>query len=136
MIEVLFDKRSRVTSAWVRRVVAGALAAEKKKRVSVGIRVLDDRGIRRLNKKHLRHDYATDVISFGLDEPGVLGDLAVSEETAVRTAVELGLPFRQEMARYLVHGVLHLLGYDDKRPADRKRMHARQEAILRKIGIR
>lgn len=100
----------------------------------------DDREIRRINREHLKHDYATDVISFWVapDDParietGALGDLVVSVDTARAYAKRIGISFKEELARYLVHGTLHLLGYDDHKKNDHKRMHARQEWILKKI---
>jgi probable rRNA maturation factor len=126
LIEVRFEKPAGVTAAWVKKVVAATLKAEKTAS-SMSVLLTDDRRIRGINKRFLKHDYATDVISFET------GDLAVSVDTARRFAKELGIPYRQELARYLVHGTLHLLGYDDKKERDRKRMHKRQEALLKKI---
>lgn len=68
-----------------------------------------------------------------VDNSGVLGDLVVSAEMARTFAKDLNIPFKQELARYLVHGTLHLLGYDDHKPVDYKKMHARQEWLLNKI---
>ena len=87
----------------------------------------------------MKHDYATDVISFLLGEGEwdgravIKGDLVVSVDTAKAFSRDLGVPLKEELARYLVHGTLHLLGYDDKKPADFKKMHSRQEKILNKI---
>ena len=119
--------------SWVRRIVAGTLKREKAKARSVSVLLTDDKRIRTLNKHFLKHDYATDVISFGAEEPGYLGDLVASVDTARRMAKELGLSFREELARYLVHGTLHLLGYDDQKPAARARMFRRQEGILKAL---
>ncbi len=139
MIDVRLDRGIRTVSAlWVRRIVQKTLNFEKSKTAGVGVLVTDNQRIRRLNKIFLKHDYATDVISFGLgkkDLPGEeknnLGDLAVSSEMARQMSRKLGLSFRQELARYLVHGTLHLLGYDDRKKRDYQRMHQRQEEILR-----
>lgn len=108
-----------------------ALSAEGARGWSVGVRLVNDRRLRAINKKYLNHDRATDVIAFGYG--GKSGDLAVSTDTARRTARALGISYREELARYLVHGVLHLLGYDDKAPKKRARMHKRQEKILQVI---
>ena len=94
--------------------------------------ITGDREIRRLNKKFLNHDHVTDVISFGLNEKDLLGEIVVSADTARRVSEELRIPFKEELARYLVHGTLHLLGYDDKNKKEFQRMHARQEEILKK----
>ena len=134
VIEVKLDSGIRgIRISWVQKIVNAALALEKKKNLRVGVLLTDNRRIRRINKHHLGHDYATDVISFGLDEAGYLGDLAVSVQTAKEFARELGIPVKEELARYLVHGTLHLLGYDDKKPKDKKKMHTRQEKILTRI---
>lgn len=131
-IDVRFDRAvSGFNSARVRKVVAVALKKEKAGMGRIGVRITDDRTIRRINKKFLKHDWATDVISFGFDEPGIRGDVVVSAETARRLAKELKIPFAEELSRYLIHGTLHLLGYDDKRPVLRKAMFRRQEAILK-----
>ena len=126
MIEVRFEKKAGVTAAWARRILAKTLKAERTS-MDLNVLVTGDRQIRRLNKKFLKHDYATDVISFET------GDLVVSADTARRVAKELGIAPKEELARYLVHGTLHLLGYDDKKKKDFKRMHARQERILKQL---
>lgn len=132
MIEVHFDKGCSVSAAWVRRVVAGTLEAERS-RMEIGVLITGDRQIRKINKRFLKHDFATDVISFGLDDAGHCGDVVVSVDTARRAAKELKIPFREELARYLVHGTLHLLGYKDKKKKDHERMHRRQEKLLSQV---
>jgi probable rRNA maturation factor len=129
VIEVRFDKRCPVSAAWVRRVIAGTLKAERS-RMEIGVLITGDRQIRKINKRFLKHDFATDVISFGLDGAGHRGDIALSVDTARRMAKELKIPFREELARYLIHGTLHLLGYNDKKKKDHQRMHERQEEML------
>ena len=120
-----------VDAAWAKRVALDTLSAEKIKDFHVDVLLTGDKEIRALNRRHLKHDYATDVISFLL-EPN-LGDVVVSVEFARRFADSLGLPVKQETARYIVHGILHLLGYDDQKPKDRAEMFERQEIILKKI---
>ena len=106
--------------------------------VTVGLVVLDDPAIRRLNRRFLGHDCATDVIAFNL-QPGTRdsgpaapwGEVYVSATTARREAKARGIDPAEELLRYAIHGMLHLFGYDDHRPADRRRMWARQEALVR-----
>ncbi|HXV18952.1 MAG TPA: rRNA maturation RNase YbeY [Candidatus Omnitrophota bacterium] len=126
-----------ISAEWVRKVVRTALSRERTKRRRVSVLLTNDAQIRRINKAALQHDYATDVISFGCEdeklvgrESDYLGDLVVSVETARNVAKEIGIAFREELARYLVHGTLHLLGYDDKSPGLRAVMYKRQEAAL------
>lgn len=133
-IEVRFEPPFRgVTILWVKRVVSKTLVLEKIKEAKVGVLLTNDRRIRSINKKYLNHDYATDVIAFGLNENELLGDVVVSVEMAKNTARELKIPFKEELARYLVHGTLHLLGYEDKPKEKHDKMHTRQEQILKNI---
>ena len=115
----------------MKKVVARTLVAEKIKKYSVSVLLTNNRQIRKLNKAYLRHGYATDVISFPLESQA--GDVVLSVEMARSIARRLGIPFKEEIARYLVHGVLHLLGYQDKRKRDKIKMRRRQELILKKL---
>lgn len=140
MIDVRFERTKGVSAVWVRSIVGAVLRVERSQRKTVSVLLTDDRAIRVLNKKFLRHDYATDVISFwigekelGQKESDYLGDLVVSVQTARSKAKELGLHWRQELARYLVHGTLHLLGYEDESVSKKNKMTLRQENLLKKI---
>ncbi len=99
---------------------------------SVSLAVVDDPTIHELNRRFLRHDYPTDVLSFLLERsPGFLeGEVIVSADTAQARAAEFGWTPADELLLYLVHGTLHLLGYDDHTPADRKRMRAKERECL------
>ena len=116
-----------VPAAAVRRVARRLLG-----RRSVSLAFVSDAVIRRLNREFLNHDWATDVIAFPLGDGGVFGEVVVSGETARREAKARGIPAKEELLRYVVHGILHLLGHDDHAPAARKKMWARQEAELRR----
>ncbi len=146
MIEVQLRKRVGITVPGVKKIIARTLQFESvgapwmapkrgaiNRAPTIGVLVTGDREIRRINKKFLNHDYATDVISFGMNDSEYLGDIVVSAGMARRTAKELKIPFREELARYLIHGTLHLLGYRDKKKKDHERMHERQEEILAKL---
>ena len=131
LIEVRFARPiSGISATWVRNIVAETLKLECSSD-SVSVYVTGNREIRRINRRFLKHDYATDVISFPLERR--MGEIVVSAETARQTSEELGIPFREELARYLIHGTLHLLGYKDEKPADKKHMHKRQEALLKRV---
>jgi probable rRNA maturation factor len=122
---------SGVSELWVRRVIQKTLARAGRKASSysaIGVYLTDNREIRKINKRFLKHDYATDVISFGLGQSH--GDIVVSAQMAKETAKELGIAYREELARYVAHGLLHLLGYDDKKKTARVQMHAIQEKIV------
>ncbi|MBD3246558.1 MAG: rRNA maturation RNase YbeY [Candidatus Omnitrophica bacterium] len=92
--------------------------------------------IRELNRRYLRTDSVTDVIAFPLaekTEPGYLGEVVVSVERAVEAAPSYRHGWEKELALYCIHGVLHLLGYDDRTAESRREMERRQEEILQDI---
>ncbi len=93
---------------------------------NVSLAFVTNAAIRKINRRFLGHDWATDVVSFPLGTD-LLGELVISADYAQAEASKRGIPVEEELVRYVVHGLLHLRGYDDRRPADRKRMWARQE---------
>jgi probable rRNA maturation factor len=120
-----------------RRLLASEGVAEP---AQLSVLLTDDAAIRRLNRDYRGTDAATDVLSFAQregeqfafasSEPAHLGDVAISLETAERQAAERGVALGDELAHLLVHGILHLLGYDHERPAEARLMRSREEAIL------
>jgi len=106
---------------------------------SISIAVVSDPEMARHNVRWLRHKGPTDVLTFDLGgdpSAGMLdGEIIVSRDTARREALHRGHPTAQELALYVVHGVLHLLGHDDHRPADRRRMRAAERAVLASMGM-
>ena len=106
--------------------------------------ITDDQGIQELNRDFLGRDTPTDVLAFAAREDGgpfvaapeaggYLGDVIVSLPRATTQAAELGHPIQQELDLLIVHGVLHLLGYDHAGKEDKARMWARQDAILDEV---
>ena len=101
-------------------------------RRNLSVAVVGDGAIRGLNRKYLRHDTATDVLAFPMGGD-LVGEVVVSAPCAAREARKRKIPVREELLRYVIHGILHLLGYDDHRPRDRARMWKRQEEELAKL---
>jgi probable rRNA maturation factor len=96
----------------------------------IGLWICRDEEIACLHEQYQAIPGPTDVLSFPGDSP-YLGDIAVSAETAARQAVEAGHSSNREIAFLALHGLLHLVGYDDRDEASRSRMLARQEELLR-----
>jgi probable rRNA maturation factor len=101
--------------------------------------IVDDEGIQEINRDYLNKDRPTNVISFAMQEgegggvtPDLLGDVVISAETAARDAGEAQNTFESELYFLLLHGILHLLGYDHERgtEADAKRMEAREREVF------
>lgn len=100
----------------------------------LSVAIGDDAWIQELNRTYLKKNRPTDVMAFP-QEPGpegkpLLGDIAISAETAARQAAQEGHSFRRELALLLTHGLLHLTGWDDQTPAQRRRMMQRAGALL------
>jgi probable rRNA maturation factor len=108
----------------------------------VSVLLTDDEAISGLNRDYRGVDASTDVLAFsqlegeefGADGESVLGDVVISVETATRQAQEHGHGLDDEMDLLLVHGLLHLLGYDHEKPEEEKRMFARQDELLGNPG--
>lgn len=123
------------------RVAAHALALEHVGRpAELSVVITDDPAIRALNREYRETDAPTDVLSFSQTEGEAfavpdggtphLGDVIISLETARRQANDGGLAVQDEMAHLLVHGILHLLGYDHEGNDDETVMRAHEDAIL------
>ena len=123
------------------RLAARVLGAEAVAQpAELSLLLADDGVVRELNRRYRGTDAATDVLSFAQGEgerfarpEGLarhLGDVVISLDTARRQAQEFGLGAQDEVAHLLVHGILHLLGYDHEREDDERVMRAREDAIL------
>jgi probable rRNA maturation factor len=106
-------------------------------RGTVSLLLGDDVSLAALNKGFRGKDGPTNVLSFppAEAEPGFLGDIALAAETIVEEAQFQGKSFEEHAAHLVVHGFLHLLGYDHMESADAAKMEARERAILMSIGI-
>lgn len=134
--------RARGLSAKVRRRATDFLRALELEGCELSVSLVGDRAIRRLNRSWRRKDQATDVLSFpagdrpaGTPGPRPLGDVVISLDTAARRAREDGRAVEAEVARYLAHGLLHLLGHDHERPAQARRMAAEEARLLGGAGM-
>lgn len=92
----------------------------------------DDRFITKLNKKVFNRCVPTDVIAFPFDSDN-LGEVVVSVERAIKVCAQYGNSWEEEFHLYIIHGILHLLGYEDTAPAKKKKMFRKQGEIFNKI---
>ncbi|MBI2205874.1 MAG: rRNA maturation RNase YbeY [Candidatus Rokubacteria bacterium] len=122
----------------VRRAATRALAAVGRPAGEVEIDVVDDREIRRMNRRFRGVRRRTDVLAFPLEIPdaALLGQIVISAETAARQARRIGVPLAMEMDLLVTHGLLHLVGYDDRDPVEADLMHRRERDILSAGGTR
>lgn len=127
---------------WVERTQQHAATATKP--VNIGIRIIDAKESAELNHDYRGKDYATNVLSFLSGVPDAivaeleeipLGDLAICAEVVAREAVEQGKPAAAHWAHMVVHGTLHLNGYDHEDDAEAEEMEALEQRILAALGI-
>ena len=131
--------RSPISRDRVAAIARNALRSEGVENALVSITFLDRRGIARLNTKHLGHRGATDVISFGFsratkNDP-VIGDVYICPDVGRDNAQARHAPVREEIARLVVHGVLHVLGHDHPDGDEREdsEMWRRQERLVQRV---
>ncbi len=127
---VLKDKL--VNNRWL-KLVAGS---EIRSIGDVNIIFCSDKYILDVNLRYLHHGYYTDIITFDYCEGKKLsGDLFISIDTVRENALEYGVEFDDELHRVMVHGLLHLIGYDDHTPEEEKIIHEKEDYYLKLRGV-
>ena len=121
-----FNKR-RATSKWLK----SAIALENTKLGDISIIYCSDDYLLEINKQYLSHDYYTDVITFNYCEGDLIsGDIFISVDTIKANAEEYGASFDNELCRVMVHGILHLIGYDDDCESNQLIMRQKEDFYL------
>ena len=128
------QRRVPVPGGRLIRAADRALRALGRPRGTVEIAVVDDAEIRRLNRAFRGVGRRTDVLAFPLEvaeaPDGLVGQVVISADTARRQSRTLGVPLALELSLLVTHGVLHLVGYDDRDPVEAELMHRRERQIL------
>ena len=122
----------RKTNEWLK------LAAESEIRRIGNISIIfcSDNYVLDINQKYLQHDYFTDIITFDYCEGDRLsGDLFISVDSVRENSVEFGTEFKDELNRVIIHGLLHLVGYDDHTEKDIKLMRSKENYYLSLRGL-
>jgi len=98
---------------------------------------VDDKEILEMNKKFLKHDYYTDVITFGdLEDKKISGDIAISIERVLDNSKTYGVEFEDELKRVMVHGLLHIMGYNDKASDDKSVMSQKENKAMKMFHVK
>lgn len=125
----------------IKRMASGVLNVLDEQNAELSVYIVDDAEIRKLNYHYRGVDKPTDVLAFSMREgqalkgtEGILGDIVISAETVLRQARHFGKKVKDEINLYLLHGILHLVGYDDRSARARKKMQKMQRGLLQKIG--
>jgi probable rRNA maturation factor len=127
-----------VDRARMREAVRAVLAGEDRTDYEISLAFVDNPTIHRLNQRYLQHDEPTDVLSFPLSEPNaarLAGELVIGVEVAAEQAAARGHDVQTELTLYVIHGLLHLCGYDDHDEDDRAAMRQRERHYLSQLGL-
>jgi len=158
MVRVVNAQREAPVSAARVRRLARCVVRRLKIRGpgELAITLIDTRRMRAVNRRFRRHDRATDVLSFRYDGPStrpgglardvaprdtpvglherILGEILIAPREARRYARQHGVPYAQELSRYVIHGLLHWMGHDDRTPAQQRRMRHQEDRLLKSCG--
>ena len=124
--------KEKIEAKEIRKIVKALLENENRRLGEIEIVLLDDAEILKINKIFLKHDYFTDVISFGYNKKRkISGDIFISVESVKKNAVKFRQKFTNEFIRVIIHGTLHLVGYNDNSVDERKRMKKKENLYLK-----
>lgn len=118
----------------IRKIVKEVLQRENcSPEVEIGVVFTNNQKIKELNKKYRKVNQATDVLSFPLEEKKLLGDVVISLEMAKSQAKEYKHSFEKELSILIIHGILHLLGYDHLKKQETEEMEKKEGTIFREL---
>jgi probable rRNA maturation factor len=132
MVEINNTTKNKVPVKFLSNIAKNFLKLCKLEDFDVSIAIIGDSEIQKLNKKYRKIDCPTDVLSFEGEE-GLLGEIIMDFEQIKRQALEKGVAIKYELAYILIHGLLHLTGYDDEREEDRMEMISIGEKLIKKF---
>lgn len=133
-------RRVRIDQSRLTRLAQATLSLVGERTADLGVMLIGDRSMRRLNRQYRKKDRTTDVLAFSMREAPAspstfIGDVVISVPTAAKQANQLGRSLDEELIVLLVHGILHLCGYDHERSErDARHMQQRERWVLRRLG--
>ena len=139
------QRTKKLNTRFLKQIVAALFAELKITEAELGIHLVGAKEMARVNLRFLQHEGSTDVITFDHKNSEfqnsnfklkIQGELFICVDMAVKQAKEFQSSWQSEVVRYVVHGVLHLLGYDDLQPALRRRMKREENRLVRRLAKR
>ena len=114
--------------------IADFILGEKRVAKEINFIFCNDNYLQKINEKHLQHTELTDVITFDHSQKEkLIGDIYISIERVKENASKFNTTFKSEIARVMIHGILHLIGYDDKSKIEKKRMREMENKFLKMV---
>jgi len=139
------QRTKKINTRLLRQIAAGLFAELKITEVELGVNLVGAREMALINETFLQHEGPTDVITFDHRncelriancESKIHGELFICVDVALAQAKEFGTSWQSELVRYVVHGVLHLLGHDDLKPHLRRKMKREENRLVRRLAKR
>lgn len=135
-IRIFYDNTDFRFKGWRKtlKVVKKVIRKQKKISGDLNFIITNDENLMQINIQFLEHDYNTDVITFNYNSKKVInGEIYISIDTVKKNAINYNVSLKQELQRVLIHGVLHLVGYDDKTEKQRDNMRRMEDMWLQLI---
>ena len=137
------QRTKKINMRLLMQIVNGLFAELRISEAELGINIVSAKKMTKVNRRFLQHEGSTDVITFdhangahSVTRPILHGELFVCVDEAVLQAKKFGTNWQSEVIRYIVHGVLHLLGHDDLKPDSRRRMKREENRLVRLLAKR
>ncbi|RMD48738.1 MAG: rRNA maturation RNase YbeY [Ignavibacteria bacterium] len=137
-LRVYLHSKAKLDKREVHKIVKNITSYLDLKIISLEINFMNSEQIHKMNVEHLGHDYSTDIITFNYSEElsKLDGEIFISLEDAKFNSKKFDVLFENEVVRLIIHGILHMIGYDDQKPADKRKMKKKENELVAKIWNR
>jgi rRNA maturation RNase YbeY len=132
-IKIYYDETASRVKSWrkIRLLISDIIENAGKNAGDINVIITNDENLRKINVQFLEHDYYTDVITFNYNEKDLInGEIYISADTVRENSKEYEVTFNSELTRVIIHGVLHLIGFDDKTDEMRSEMRGHEDHWL------